>query len=95
MVKSLKSIELPMPEWAKKHGYIKWHKRNDAIICDFFGESATVNLSIGKQPLKTRVIERKYRRIGLAYSNTRSLSKKISKVILTKATGDIVKVDFA
>jgi hypothetical protein len=87
-------IELPMPDWAKKHGYIKWHKVDDVIIYDIFGDSATINLRIRDKETKIRVIERKYRRIGLPYSVTRSLSKKISTVILNKTKGNVIEVDF-
>ena len=94
MVKSDKSIELPMPAWTKKHGYITWNKKDDDAIHQIFGEQMRVELSIMGNQLKTRKIERKYRRIGIGYAITRSLSHETTKVILMKTKGNVTKVDF-
>jgi len=94
MVKSVESIELLMPAWTKKHGYIKWHIKDDNAIRQFFGGKTTLVLSIKGSLSKKRTVEHKYRRIGIGYSITRSLADDIKKVILTKTQGNDIKVDF-
>ena len=94
MVESAKSLELPMPAWTKKHGYIKWYQENDDAIRHFFGKQATVELSIRGRQLKTRKVEYNCRRIGIGYAVTRSLPQETNKVILTKTKGNVIKVDF-
>lgn len=91
---STESIELFMPTWTKKHGYIKWHQKDDEVIRQFFGNQPTLEIIIqGDQP-KKRTVEYEYRRIGIGYAITRSLPEETSKVNLTKIKGNIIKVDF-
>ena len=94
MGKSTKSIEICMPSWTKKHGYIRWHIKDDNVIRQFFGDEPTLELSIqGRQP-KKRTVEYQYRRLGIGYAITQALPEETSKVVLTKTEGNIIKVDF-
>ena len=87
-------LELAMPDWAKKHGYIIWGSKRNEEIHHFFGEEVKVELQIKGKILKTRTIEYQYRRLGIGYALTRSLPEGISKVVLTKTKGKLIEVEF-
>lgn len=94
MARSDESIELPMPAWAKRHGYITWNKMHDDAIRDFLGNRTSVELSVKGTRSKVRIVEFNQRRIGIGYAITKSLADAINTVTLHRTAEGIIKVDF-
>lgn len=63
MENCIRSLELPVPTWTKKYGYLKWHREDDEKVNQFFGDQTTVKIKVLGGKVGTKIIERKYRRI--------------------------------
>lgn len=94
MVETKESIELLMPAWAKRHGYIKWHQTDDDAVRTFLRNHNSIMLSIGRSHPKLRAVEYRYRRIGIGYSVTRALADTTVRVLLTRMPDGVISVDF-
>jgi len=85
---------IPLSITGRKYGYITWRKKYDDNIKALIGNSSYVDLKFDNSYQKKKTIDWKQRRIGITWTLTRNLSKKVSNIVIEKQAGNSWKVSF-
>jgi len=89
-----KKLIIPLSNTGRKYGYITWRKEYDEDVKAMFGMSGFVDLIFDDSCQKRKTVDWNKRRIGITWTLTRNLSKKVSKIVIEKQARNTWKVSF-
>ena len=89
-----KELVIPLTDTGRKCGYITWRKKDDADVKSIFGNSSYINLVFDNSCQENKAVDWERRRIGITWTLTRNLSKKVSAIAIEKQTRNSWKVSF-
>jgi hypothetical protein len=89
-----KKLIIPLTDTGRKCGYITWRKKHDADVKSIFGNSSYINLVFDNSCQENKAVDWERRRIGITWTLTRNLSKKVSAIVIEKQTASSWRVSF-
>ena len=86
------SMNIPIPNRARKYGYVIWHKADDRGMHQLLKDTKRVEVVFEGELLGMKRIDWKGRRISVGYDQTRPLPEDITHYSLTRSKDGRLKV---
>lgn len=88
-------VEVPISEWSRKYGYVRWPKHIEAAVRAILPGTAMVRVSFQGEDLGEKRIDWKQGRISVGSRRTRSLPEGMTMFQLAPAGSDSVLITCA